>query len=139
MRYIAKNPSYMHKMTPRDFEEMMARLFAELGYSVELTQKTRDGGKDIYIAKKNEIGNFLFLVECKKYAPNHPVGIDVIRNLYGVIGMEDTNPTGGIIATTSHFTRDAQKQIIEKKLEHRISLHDYEYICGLLKKAYLAD
>ncbi len=136
MKYIAENPSYMYELSSHEFEEMMATLFAKLGYSVELTQRTRDGGKDIYIAKKNEIGHFLFLVECKKYSPDNPVGVDVVRNLYGVMGMEDKKPTGGIIATTSHFTKDAQ-QIVEKKLEHRISLHDYEYISGLLKKAYL--
>lgn len=137
MKYIAENPTYMHELTSRDFEEMMAKLFAKMGYSVELTKKTRDGGKDIYIAKKNEIGKFLFLVECKKYAPNNPVGVDVVRNLYGVMGMEERKPTGGIIATTSHFTRDAQQQIIESNLEHRISLHDYDYISGLLKREYL--
>lgn len=136
MKYIAENPSYMYELSSREFEEMMATLFAKLGYSVELTQRTRDGGKDIYIAKKNEIGHFLFLVECKKYSPDNPVGVDVVRNLYGVMGMEDKKPTGGIIATTSYFTRDAE-QIVEKKLEHQISLHDYEYISKLLKKAYL--
>ena len=78
MRYIAENPSYMYHLTSRDFEEMMAKLFAALGYSVKLTKKTRDGGNDIYIAKKNEIGEFLFLVECKKYAPNHPVGVEAV-------------------------------------------------------------
>lgn len=139
MRYIAENPSYMYQLTSRDFEEMMAKLFATLGYSVKLTKKTRDGGKDIYIAKKNEIGEFLFLVECKKYAPNNPVGVEVVRNLYGVMGMEKTEPTGGIIATTSYFTRDARQEIIDNKKEYRISLHDYEYICGLLKKAYLEN
>lgn len=139
MKYIAENPSYMYQLTSRDFEEMMAKLFEALGYSVRLTKKTKDGGKDIYIAKKNEIGEFLFLVECKKYAPNHPVGVEVVRNLYGVMGMEKTEPTGGIIATTSRFTRDARQEIIDNKKEYRISLHDYEYICGLLRKAYLEN
>lgn len=137
MKYIAENPAYMYKLTSREFEKMIAKLFSKMGYSVDLTKQTRDGGKDIYIAKKTEIGAFLFLVECKKYAPDNPVGIDIIRNLYGVMNMEEKKPTGGIIATTSFFTKDAQQQIIEKNLEHRIMLHDYEYIKGLLKKAYL--
>lgn len=137
MEYIAENPDYMHKLAPYQFEEMMAKLFNRLGYTVQLTPRTRDGGKDIYIAQKNDIGTFLFFVECKKYAPNRPVGIDVIRNLYGVMGMENQRATGGIVATTSYFTKDAKEQIITNKLEHRISLHDYNYICTLLKKAYL--
>ena len=137
MKYIAGKPEYMHKLSPFEFEEMIANLFMELGYTVELTQRTRDGGKDIFVAQKNDIGSFLFFVECKKYAPNRPVGIDVVRNLYGVIGMENQRATGGIIATTSRFTKGVKKEIITSRLEHRISLHDYEYICSLLKKAYL--
>ncbi len=35
----------------------MAELFKKMGYDVELTKETRDGGKDIYIAQKTDIGN----------------------------------------------------------------------------------
>ena len=137
MRYIAENPQSMHGLSSREFEEVMAELFKKMGYDVELTKETRDGGKDIYIAQKTDIGKFLFLVECKHYSPDRPVGIDVIRNLYGVLGMEKKKPTGGIIATTSHFARGVEEQIVELNLEHRISLQDFEYISNLLKKTYL--
>lgn len=137
MRYIAQEPMSMHELSPREFEKIIAELFKKLGYEVELTKQTRDGGVDIYIAKKTDLGKFLFLVECKHYAPNRPVGIEVIRNMYGVLGMNKRKPTGGIIATTSHFAKGVKEEIVELNLEHRISLHDFEYISELLAKAYL--
>ncbi len=137
MRYIAEEPMSMHELSSREFEIIIAELFKKLGYETELTKQTRDGGVDIYIAEKTNIGKFLFLVECKHYASNRPVGIEVIRNMYGVLGMNKRKPTGGIIATTSHFAKGVKEEIIELNLEHRISLHDFEYISELLKKAYL--
>ena len=137
MHYIAEEPMSMHELSPREFEKIIAELFKKLGYEVELTKQTRDGGVDIYIAEKTNIGKFLFLVECKHYAPNRPVGIEVIRNMYGVLGMNKRNPTGAIIATTSHFAKGVREEILEQNLEHRISLHDFEYISDLLAKAYL--
>lgn len=137
MRYIAQEPMSMHELSPREFEKIIAELFKKLGYEVELTKQTRDGGVDIYIAEKTDIGKFLFLLECKHYAPNRPVGIEVIRNMYGVLGMNKRKPTGGIIATTSHFAKGVREEIVELNLEHRISLHDFEYISELLAKAYL--
>lgn len=103
MCYIAQEPMSMYELSPREFEKIIAELFKKLGYEVELTKQTRDGGVDIYIAEKTDLGKFLFLVECKHYAPNRPVGIEVIRNMYGVLGMNKRKPTGGIIATTSHL------------------------------------
>ncbi len=137
MRYIAEEPMSMHELSSREFEIIIAELFKKLGYETELTKQTRDGGVDIYIAEKTNIGKFLFLVECKHYASNRSVGIEVIRNMYGVLGMNKRKPTGGIIATTSHFAKGVKEEIIELNLEHRISLHDFEYISELLKKAYL--
>ena len=137
MCYIAQEPMSMYELSPREFEKIIAELFKKLGYEVELTKQTRDGGVDIYIAEKTDLGKFLFLVECKHYAPNRPVGIEVIRNVYGVLGMNKRKPTGGIIATTSHFAKGVREEIVELNLEHRISLHDFEYISELLAKAYL--
>ena len=79
MCYIAQEPMSMYELSPREFEKIIAELFKKLGYEVELTKQTRDGGVDIYIAEKTDLGKFLFLVECKHYAPNRPVGIEVIR------------------------------------------------------------
>src|SRR5262249_26534719 len=40
-------PAYLDQLTPRRFEELIASLFRNHGFKVELTARTRDGGYDI--------------------------------------------------------------------------------------------
>ena len=118
---LADNPSLLYEISPRGFEEIVAELLSRQGYSVELTPASRDGGKDIYIATKDSLGSFLYLVECKRIAPDRPVGVGLIRQLYGTVQAEKA--TAGILATTSFFTRDARD--FQRKVEFQISLQDY--------------
>lgn len=127
---LKKDPTQLHQLSPRRFEELIAEIFTRKGYSVELTPATRDGGKDIFVAK-NDLCSFLFYVECKKYSPDRPVGIEILQRLYGVISAEKA--TGGIIATTSYFSKDAKDYIQDYHLEHQITLQDYNFITNLLK------
>lgn len=127
---LAKNPNLLYALSSYDFERVIARMFEKKGFSVKITQKTRDGGKDIFVAK-NDLCSFLFYVECKKYAPDRPVGIDVVQRLYGVVSAEKA--TGGIVATTSHFAKPVKDYIREYKLENQITLQDYETITNILK------
>ena len=53
----------------------------------------------------------MFLVECKHYASNRPVGIEVIRNMYGVMGMNKRKPAGGII--TAFELQRADSRVID--------------------------
>lgn len=106
LKLLINNPDYLYQLSSRRFEELIAEILIRKGYNVELTSVTRDGGKDIYAARQDDLGSFLYLVECKKYAPNHHVGIDVIQRLYGVVS--DEKATAGIIVTTSYFTKSAK-------------------------------
>jgi hypothetical protein len=45
--YFAKHPKKLRDVSSRDFEQLMADLFKNLGYDVTLTKATRDGGKDL--------------------------------------------------------------------------------------------
>ncbi|MCI9127680.1 MAG: restriction endonuclease [Eubacterium sp.] len=81
-----------------------------MGYKVERTQSTRDGGKDIIIRKPEILGDFIYYVECKKYAAKNHIGVGIIRNLIGTINTDRVN--GGVLATTSYFSRDSKKFIV---------------------------
>ncbi len=126
---ISQNPILLHQLSSYEFERIIAKIFEKRGFSVKITPKTRDGGKDIFIAK-NDLCSFLFYVECKKYAPNRPVGIEVIQRLYGVISAEKA--TGGIIATTSYFAKPAKNYIQEHQLDHQLTLQDYDTLVDII-------
>jgi len=93
-----------------------------------LTPASKDGGKDIYAAKKDHLGTFLYIVECKKYAPDNPVGVALVRQLNGVLHAEQA--TAGILATTSFFTSGAKQ--FQETVAFQISLKDYFGIQGWL-------
>ena len=130
LKYLVENPMAWYQLQDNDFELAIAEIYHKLGYNVERTQSTRDGGKDIIIRKPEVLGDFIYYVECKKYAPNRPVGVGIVRNLVGTINTDRVN--GGILATTSFFTRDPRKFVLDNKLDYQIKMHDYNKIQQLL-------
>lgn len=107
IREIQSKPNLIRDISPRQFEEIVAELFRHQGYQVELTKRTRDGGKDIIAISKNNFGIELkFFIECKHYAEDNKVGVDVVRALHGVKNTIN-GPNKIIIATTSSFTTSA--------------------------------
>jgi HJR/Mrr/RecB family endonuclease len=118
---IQKNPNAIYSLTPRQFEEMVAELMTKRGYHVDLTKTTRDGGKDLIIANHADIGNFIYYVECKRYAATNPVGVNVVRELAGTISADRV--TAGLVITSSYFSPDAIT--FSNKIRHQMSLIDF--------------
>ncbi len=44
-KFFKKFPHKLYDISPRKFEELIASILEDLGFSVELTQATRDGGR----------------------------------------------------------------------------------------------
>jgi len=121
LRRAADDPNLVFGISSRQFEELVGELLSRLGYKIELTPQTRDGGKDIYAAKHDNIGNFLYIVECKRYAPDSPVGVEIVRALHGVADIERV--TGAMIVTTSYFSADARA--LQSRIKYQMSLKEY--------------
>lgn len=78
---INRDRRLLYTITPRNFEEIVAELFRNRNFDVELTKQTRDGGHDLIAVKKMEGVCMRFIIECKHYALSRPVGIDIIRSI----------------------------------------------------------
>ena len=117
---LRKHPDDLRTINRRVFEELVAELFNGFGYEVELTKRTRDGGKDVIAIRRKEVET-RFLVECKRPDPGNPVGVSTVRELYGV--KADDGASKAILATTTYLTPDA-KLFIER---HRWELEAREY------------
>lgn len=117
LAYLAHHPNRIHDLTSRQFEELVADILKDFGFDVELTRATRDGGKDILAYISNEVVSFLTFIECKKYSPEHKVGVDVIRQVYGVQRIYRAHKS--IIVTTSSFTAPAisERNLIENEMD----------------------
>ena len=129
LAYFARHPEDLYQMHSRKFEELMAKIFEDQGYEVELTPPSRDGGRDLMLVQKASIGSILTLVECKRYGATNKVGVDIVRALYGVV--ESERATKGLVATTSHFTKGAIDY--RDSVRYRLELSDYDRICEWLR------
>lgn len=114
-------PSRLFELSPRRFEELVAELFERGGYSVSLTAPSRDGGADLFAVRKDHFAEFCVAVECKRYRSDRPVGVGVVRALYGVV--DDLRVSAGAVVTTSSFTSGALN--MQRNLPMRLALHDY--------------
>jgi len=101
---INRCPGKLRGLHPRQFEAFVAEIWKRFGYVVELTARTRDGGRDVIAVKHREV-SLRFLIECKHFDCNRKVGVAIVRSLYGVKMHE--RATKAILATTSSFTKGA--------------------------------
>jgi HJR/Mrr/RecB family endonuclease len=118
---LRKQPASLFRLPSRRFEEVVAELLRNRGCAVHLTPSTRDGGFDMYASFETPLGRMLCLVEAKRYAPEHPVGVDVVRHLYGTLCANDAN--SAMLVTTSRFTKDAE--VFQNKFRQVLALRDY--------------
>ena len=64
-----------------------------------------------------------WIIECKKYRKDRPVGVDIVRGLFGV--KLDLKVANAMLATTSHFTKGVHDY---KASRYDLELRDYEGI-----------
>lgn len=130
LAYLAKHPELLRDITPRNFEGVVAAIFKNQGFEVELTPASRDGGFDVMAARKDQFGEHLYLIECKRYSLTNKVGVEIVRGLYGAKMAKSA--TKGIIATTSYFTKDAID--FATPLQYELSLNDFDAVKKWLEK-----
>jgi HJR/Mrr/RecB family endonuclease len=124
-RYLSKHPDWLHTMPPRQFEELVAELFREQGWEVELTSPTRDGGYDLIALRRIGSVQLKLLVEAKRYRPDRPVGVSIVRSLYATRYL--TNASQVVIATSSHVSAEAKREFV-RSIPHEIGILERDAI-----------
>ncbi|NNC15365.1 restriction endonuclease [Corallococcus exiguus] len=130
LEWLARHPERLRDLSSRKFEQVVAEILVNQGFEVVLTGQTRDGGRDIQAAHKGPFGTFMYYVECKRYAEDRHVGVEIVRNLYGVV--QHSRVTAGILATTSSFTPGAVS--FAQEVQYQLSLRDFVALKGWLGK-----
>jgi restriction system protein len=115
-------------LSPREFEEFIAKLFRVMGYQVELTPQVRDLGADI-VARK---GGDTIVVQVKKYSVGHNVSNREVQQTLGSMWKFKANKS--VIITTSDFTVLAQEQAKGAPIE----LWNRETLFNLIEKYLLS-
>ena len=134
--WVESSPSYMllaadilrrgrllSELSWRDFEKLVGELLEAEGWTVQVTQPSRDGGVDIIAEKLDAITGVLrTLWQAKKYRVARKVKLHEVRELSAIIDFE--RATKGFIVTTSHLTADALRWV--KRDLFRLGYHDKE-------------
>jgi len=127
---LKRRPEQIHSLSPRKFEELLADLLSDMGWDVELTQETRDGGKDILAYLNTELGRILCLVEAKHYRKDRKVGVELVRTLYGTLC--DAKANSAMLVTSSSFSPDARE--FQNRHSYQLALRDYADIVNWILK-----
>lgn len=85
------------------FEDYISNLFQKLGFSVEATDYSNDGGIDLVATYEKPIFSGKYIIQCKNWSG--PVGQPEVRDLYGVVMDQRANK--GILITPSDYTQQA--------------------------------
>ena len=98
----------LQEMDPYKFENLIARLWEQLGWDTTVTSGTKDKGIDI-IAKKDKYISLKYVIQAKRFAKGNKIGSDMIRT-YSTLKNQEDRVDAVIIASTSSYT-DPAKQL----------------------------
>ena len=99
-QYLVVNYRARFRIDPAVFENVVASVYRDLGYSVVVTGRRGDGGIDVILedSRGSKIG-----VEVKRY--KNRIRVTQIRSLLGALMLRGI--TRGVFVTTSSFQRGA--------------------------------
>jgi hypothetical protein len=117
-----RNQEYLLKLSSRDFEDEVSKLFSKLGYSVKQTPYSNDGGKDAIAFKDGE----KFVFEYKRYGRDKKIGRPVLQKLFAAMNEEKAK---GIFITTGLFAKTS----VEYAGRYNIELVDLEKLTSLMR------
>jgi restriction system protein len=135
---LVRNPSIMHQLDWRKWEEMIAAAYDEQGWDeVTLTPRSNDGGRDV-IAIRHDFGSIRFVEQVKAYSPGQLVTADDVRSMAGVL-LTEPNVSKGIITTTSDFApgvyqNERLKQLMPTRLDLRNGPKLIEWLNSISKE-----
>jgi len=113
-----------------EFQRFVANLFKQLGFTnVKLGPPGPDGGIDITMEQKTDIGSVRYIVECKHHL-KQTIGRPVVQKLHSVV-ISTPVLDKGVIVTSGRFSNQA----INYAEEVGIELIDIEKLKELCRKA----
>ena len=116
----------LRDMDPLEFELVVCRMFEKLGYRVEHTPFTNDGGKDALMWRNGT----KCVLECKRYREGNHVGRPELQKFFAA--MKEERASWGVFVTTSSFTDTAKEYSKKSGLE----LVSGEGLAQLMEQVY---
>ena len=125
---IAQKPNILEELEWRDLERTIAEIFDGLGFDVNLTPSSKDGGKDVILKCQVQGQQQNYIVEIKHWRSRSRVGGGDLRDFLNVILREARD--GGLFLSTYGFCDNAFEQLTEIELL-RLRFGEQEKIVAL--------
>jgi Holliday junction resolvasome RuvABC ATP-dependent DNA helicase subunit len=97
----------LQQLTGTQFEEVITSLLTRLGFRTQMTKASGDGGIDIVAVSDRPFVGGKYLIQCKRFSEDTPVGSPTVREFYGAVSA-DRGAVKGILVTTSSFSANAK-------------------------------
>lgn len=130
MSYTEEILNYLTMMDPWDFETYIKALLEKNGWKVELTQKSRDGGIDLY-GITNLLGNLQtqFIIQVKRYQGKiNESLIKDFQELESPLESYQLKNPFRIFITTGYYPDQAKKQAANIKFPQVILIDGHDLI-----------
>jgi hypothetical protein len=98
---FARRPEDLQRISPRDFEILLFRIFQNQGFEAVPGPGRGDEGVDIRLLQRAPLGDVMTLVQAKRYAPHRKIGQTEVAALYGVGQLERADKA--LFVTTSTY------------------------------------
>jgi restriction endonuclease Mrr len=128
---IAEDSRYLDNLEWRDLEKVLAEVFKELGFAVELTPGSKDGGKDIVVECVVDELQYTYIIEIKHWRSGKRVNHSHVRHFLNVIVSEKRK--GGLFLSTSGYSNNIFSTFT--KIERQqLKLGDKNKVVSLCKR-----
>jgi restriction system protein len=135
VKQIIANPFFLDQIEWRELEKTVAELFDGLGFSVELTPPSQDGGKDIILEYKIAGQSKSSIVEVKHWKSKTKVGSKDVVEFVEVVISEKRD--SGIYLSTYGYTGNAFATLTEIQ-RNKLRSSDQRKIYSLCTTYYKA-
>lgn len=116
-------------ISPYDFEDFLAKLFKDNGYSISPTKYAGDYGADLLLRKEG----LLTVVQIKRYHQEHKVGVQDVNQVIGAAKYYKADQI--MIVTTSELTSPAK----DLCRQANVFIWDWEILKSAIYKTYDLD
>ncbi len=116
IKLIASNPKHLQDVEWRELEYLLAVAFEKIGFGVELTPSSKDGGKDLVLTCRISGNDRTYYVEVKHWRSLQKVGKQNTNEFLKVIVNEKVD--GGLFLSTYGQSTNAIESLtsIERKM-----------------------
>jgi len=129
-RLIVAKQRALNEVDPFQIEDLVGDVFSRLGYSVNPTSRSRDGGIDLYLMEKDREED-LIGVQVKRYKKR--IVVAQVRSFLGALLLRGS--TKGFFVGTSGFTSVATREAETARQRHLavIELKDAQWLLDKLR------